>query len=103
MSLRLVIGAQHHLLAALLLLRYKPTSRGKPAPPQMTEEKRKVSSRGVESDLAYLTLYTQKICNIVREICAIGIGDNPLQATPPGMFTACMAIAVCKWHTTIHP
>lgn len=35
----------------------------------------------------------ERICELVRQICGIGLGN---QWTPPGMFTACMAIAACR-------
>lgn len=42
----------------------------------------------------------KRIRDIVREICGIGLGN---QWTPPGMFTACMAIAACTYTTYSSP
>ncbi|KAL2019024.1 hypothetical protein VTK56DRAFT_10189 [Thermocarpiscus australiensis] len=70
-----VIGVQHHLLAELFLLRHKPSNS-------------ELTDCGA-SDETPLTAQERIRVN-VRKICGIGLGN---QWTPPGMFTACMAIA----------
>ncbi|KAK4038855.1 hypothetical protein C8A01DRAFT_47573 [Parachaetomium inaequale] len=66
-----VIGVQHHRLATLFLLEH----RLKPGDSVKADERDEVEER---------------IRETVREICAIGRGNN---FTPPGVFTACMAIS----------
>ncbi|KAK3680973.1 hypothetical protein B0T22DRAFT_523742 [Podospora appendiculata] len=60
-----VIGMQHHLLAQLFLVGY---------------------DKAVGED----PTCQKRMQTLVRKICSIGLGN---QWTPPGMFTACMAIA----------
>ncbi|KAL2261786.1 hypothetical protein VTK26DRAFT_3366 [Humicola hyalothermophila] len=66
-----VIGVQHHLLARLFLLNHR-------------------LEFGTAVTAKDRTIIQERIRDIVREICGIGLGN---QWTPPGMFTACMAIA----------
>ncbi|AEO62221.1 uncharacterized protein THITE_2106159 [Thermothielavioides terrestris NRRL 8126] len=66
-----VIGVQHHLLAKLFLLDHRIRS-GSPVTAGESDEVQEV------------------IRKTVREICGIGYGN---QWTPPGIFTACMAIS----------
>lgn len=40
-----------------------------------------------------LTGLQERIQTLVRRVCGIGLGN---QWSPPGVFTACMAIAACK-------
>ncbi|KAL1839553.1 hypothetical protein VTJ49DRAFT_1416 [Mycothermus thermophilus] len=66
-----VIGLQHHRLARLFLLEHRIKSGNNMTP----EAKHRLE---------------ESIRDTVREICGIGRGN---QWTPPGMFTACMAIS----------
>ncbi|KAL2134715.1 hypothetical protein VTI74DRAFT_11035 [Chaetomium olivicolor] len=66
-----VIGVQHHLLARLFLLGHRIG----PGTPVTAQERREIEDG---------------IREAVREVCGIGRGN---QWTPPGMFTACMAIS----------
>jgi len=94
-----VIGVQHHLLAKLFLLDHRLRSETHLTPNERDEIK-------AYHDLAYC-LMTQALTsrfvsmqklirNTLREVCGIGLSN---QWTPPGMFTACMAIEACKFHT----
>ncbi|CAK7201388.1 hypothetical protein SEUCBS139899_004092 [Sporothrix eucalyptigena] len=67
-----VTGIQHHILAQLFLVSFDPKIPriGR----QRLEAAKKINSR---------------VCELVREICGIGLSN---QWTPPAMFTACMAI-----------
>ncbi|KAK3937455.1 hypothetical protein QBC46DRAFT_392691 [Diplogelasinospora grovesii] len=73
-----VIGAQHHLLAELFLIRFDP----------------KVPRIGGYRRTAEKVM-TERIQRLVRKVCGIGLGN---QWTPPSMFTACMAIAAFGDH-----
>lgn len=68
-----VIGVQHHHLAELFLARFNP----------------EIPRIGVQRKAAE-GLMTERIQDLVRRVCGIGLGN---QWTPPSMFTACMAIA----------
>ncbi|KAK3402465.1 hypothetical protein B0T20DRAFT_446 [Sordaria brevicollis] len=70
-----VIGVQHHLLAKayLIRLRQKLSASG-------TRHQSSLAKRRAEAEIQ----------RIVRTLCGIGLGN---QWTPPGMFTACMAIS----------
>ncbi|KAK6951204.1 hypothetical protein Daesc_007735 [Daldinia eschscholtzii] len=69
-----VIGIQHHILAQLFLTQFDPSI------PKVGTNRR-----------AAVKQMTHRIENLVRELCGIGICN---QWTPPGMFTACMGIAM---------
>ncbi|KAK0609548.1 hypothetical protein B0T17DRAFT_594057 [Bombardia bombarda] len=73
-----VIGVQHHLLAKLFLVCSNPRIPD-PRLPSIYGQR-----RASERDL------TDRVQSIVRTLCGIGLGN---QWTPPGMFTACMAIS----------
>ncbi|KAK3947549.1 hypothetical protein QBC32DRAFT_81609 [Pseudoneurospora amorphoporcata] len=70
-----VIGVQHHLLAKAYLIRCREqfSATG-------TRHSTLVAKKKIEADIQ----------RIVRALCGIGLGN---QWTPPGMFTACMAIS----------
>ncbi|KAI1641751.1 uncharacterized protein F4817DRAFT_38695 [Daldinia loculata] len=69
-----VIGIQHHILAQLFLTQFDPSI------PKVGTNRR-----------AAVKQMTHRIENLVRELCGIGVCN---QWTPPGMFTACMGIAM---------
>ncbi|KAI1806113.1 hypothetical protein F4811DRAFT_189714 [Daldinia bambusicola] len=69
-----VIGIQHHILAQLFLVQFDPLI------PKVGTNRR-----------AAVKQMTHRIENLVRELCGIGVCN---QWTPPGMFTACMGIAM---------
>ncbi|KAK3328605.1 hypothetical protein B0T19DRAFT_462233 [Cercophora scortea] len=68
-----VIGMQHHLLAQLFLVGYDPRCENMGGALKAVGE-----------------TSTKRMQALVRKICSIGLGN---QWSPPGMFTACMAIA----------
>ncbi|KAK3686168.1 hypothetical protein B0T22DRAFT_500824 [Podospora appendiculata] len=70
-----VIGMQHHLLAQLFLVGYDPRC-----------DNLGTALKAVGED----PTYQKRMQALVRKICSIGLGN---QWSPPGMFTACMAIA----------
>ncbi|KAI1455557.1 hypothetical protein F4805DRAFT_265043 [Annulohypoxylon moriforme] len=69
-----VIGIQHHILAQLFLTQFDPSI------PKVGTNRRAAVKR-----------MTHRIENLVRELCGIGVCNK---WTPPGMFTACMGIAM---------
>ncbi|KAI8964300.1 hypothetical protein F5Y11DRAFT_101981 [Daldinia sp. FL1419] len=69
-----VIGIQHHILAQLFLTQFDPSI------PKVGTNRR-----------AAVKQMMHRIENLVRELCGIGVCN---QWTPPGMFTACMGIAM---------
>ncbi|KAI0891616.1 hypothetical protein F4806DRAFT_500796 [Annulohypoxylon nitens] len=69
-----VIGIQHHILAQLFLTQFDPSI------PKVGTNRR-----------AAVKKMTHRIENLVRELCGIGVCNK---WTPPGMFTACMGIAM---------
>jgi len=96
-----VIGMQHYLLAQLFLVASDPK---KPRICQLQKEvERETTVSGSRSMTVEAVLggpddkpqsrIDQRIQELVRHICGIGLGN---EWTPPGMFTACMAIAACK-------
>jgi hypothetical protein len=87
-----VIGVQHHLLAKLFLLEHRIKSSNVGPSDEMSEVEVRWSPL-CHRPWTYHSLYQESIRNTVREICGIGRGN---QWTPPGMFTACMAISSCK-------
>ncbi|KAK2070406.1 hypothetical protein P8C59_004897 [Phyllachora maydis] len=79
-----VIGMQHQLLAELFLTRVDPTVETAGSQATLSEEE--------ESRMSLRTGWHHRLreLELVRRVCGIGVGN---QWTPPGMFTACMAIA----------
>ncbi|KAL1906886.1 hypothetical protein Sste5344_007330 [Sporothrix stenoceras] len=67
-----VTGIQHHILAQLFLVNFDP----------------KIPRMGGQRMEAAKTI-NNRVCELVRQICGIGLGND---WTPPAMFTACMAI-----------
>lgn len=72
-----VTGVQHHILAQLFLASFDP----------------KIPRIGGQRVEAAKTI-NNRVCELVRQICGIGLGN---QWTPPAMFTACMAITACEF------
>ncbi|KJR89525.1 ARCA-like protein [Sporothrix schenckii 1099-18] len=67
-----VTGLQHHILAELFLVSFDPKI------PRIGRQRLEAAKN-----------VNDRVCALVREVCGIGLGN---QWTPPGMFTACMAI-----------
>ncbi|KAK0119490.1 hypothetical protein ONS95_010938 [Cadophora gregata] len=70
-----IIGIQHHKLAQILLSIYNPR---RPRIGKDRQEAEQAMVTGIKDNL--------------RELCGIGLHNR---STPPGMFTACMGIALC--------
>ncbi|PVH69507.1 hypothetical protein DL98DRAFT_171269 [Cadophora sp. DSE1049] len=70
-----IIGIQHHKLAQILLSIYNPK---RPRIGKDRQEAEQAMVIGIKDNL--------------RELCGIGLHNR---STPPGMFTACMGIALC--------
>ncbi|CAK7224681.1 hypothetical protein SCUCBS95973_005600 [Sporothrix curviconia] len=68
-----VTGIQHHILAELFLVSFDPKI------PRIGRQRLEAAEQ-----------VNNRVCELVREICGIGLSN---QWTPPAMFTACMAIA----------
>ncbi|CAK7244173.1 MAG: hypothetical protein STHCBS139747_005708 [Sporothrix thermara] len=67
-----VTGLQHHILAELFLVSFDPKI------PRIGRQRLEAAEQ-----------VNNRICELVREICGIGLSN---QWTPPAMFAACMAI-----------
>lgn len=76
-----VTGIQHHLLAELFLVSFDPRIP-------------RIGRQRVEA----ARLVNDRVCELVREVCGIGLGN---QWTPPAMFTASMAITACTCITLL--
>ena len=59
----------------------------------LSNEERRV--RTCSNHLAFLTWH-KRICNLVWEICTIGLAASSTEAAASGMSAACSAIASCK-------
>lgn len=107
----LAIGIQHHLLAELFLVSFDPKI------PRMGAQRKEAAKRINVSlmQCAAVWPYTsqvlrmirpisanamqlqERIRSLVRRMCGIGLCN---QWTPPSLFTACMAIAACKYFSS---
>ena len=72
-----VTGIQHHILAELFLVSFDPKI------PRIGRQRLEAAKN-----------VNNRVCELVREVCGIGLGN---QWTPPAMFTACMAITACTY------
>lgn len=94
------IGIQHHLLAELFLARYNPKVPRIGANRKVAEAEIAVRA-ALPSTVRRDTVLTKtrvplkdRIQKLTRRIIGIGLGN---QWTPPALFTACMAVAGCKY------
>ncbi|CAK7265188.1 hypothetical protein SEPCBS57363_001453 [Sporothrix epigloea] len=67
-----VTGIQHHILAELFLVSFDPKT------PRIGRQRLEAAEQ-----------VNSRVCELVRQTCGIGLSN---QWSPPGLFTACMAI-----------
>ena len=77
-----VTGLQHHILAELFLVSFDPKI------PRIGRQRLEAAEQ-----------VNNRICELVREICGIGLSN---QWTPPAMFAACMAITACMYRSRFY-